>query len=122
MEVSDEGNGSYRLLFCCPGCDMPHGPRIGPMEPNWEWNGDMNAPTFSPSIKVTYDHMSAEGRGRCAEFHLQHGRQPTRDEVPYDQHDICHSFVKDGVIEFLGDCTHALRGQTVPIPPFSWGD
>jgi hypothetical protein len=28
----------------------------------------------------------------------------------------CHSFLVDGQIQFLGDCTHALAGQTVPLP------
>jgi hypothetical protein len=30
--------------------------------------------------------------------------------------DVCHSFVRDGQIQFLGDCTHALKGQTVERP------
>ena len=30
----------------------------------------------------------------------------------------CHSFVTEGRIEFLPDSTHALAGQTVPLP--SW--
>ncbi|MGC4033677.1 MAG: hypothetical protein QM754_18485 [Tepidisphaeraceae bacterium] len=30
----------------------------------------------------------------------------------------CHSFVRDGQIEFLGDCTHELAGKTVPLEPF----
>ncbi len=29
-----------------------------------------------------------------------------------------HSFVVDGHIQFLGDCTHELAGQTVDIPDF----
>jgi len=29
---------------------------------------------------------------------------------------ICHSFIRDGKIQFLGDCTHALAGQTVDLP------
>lgn len=29
---------------------------------------------------------------------------------------VCHSFVRVGNIEFLGDCTHALAGKTVPMP------
>jgi hypothetical protein len=33
---------------------------------------------------------------------------------------ICHSFITDGRIQFLGDCTHRLAGQTVPIP--DWED
>lgn len=28
----------------------------------------------------------------------------------------CHSFVRDGKIEFLSDCHHELRGQTVDLP------
>lgn len=28
----------------------------------------------------------------------------------------CHSFIKDGMIQFLDDCTHALKGQTVELP------
>ena len=30
---------------------------------------------------------------------------------------VCHSFVSDGQWQFLGDCTHALAGQTVPVVP-----
>ena len=29
---------------------------------------------------------------------------------------VCHSFVRAGQIEFLGDCTHEFAGQTVPMP------
>lgn len=29
----------------------------------------------------------------------------------------CHSYVKAGRWEFLGDCTHDLAGQTVPMVP-----
>ncbi len=28
----------------------------------------------------------------------------------------CHSFVRDGKIEFLSDSTHGLRGMTVDLP------
>ena len=36
-----------------------------------------------------------------------------------DEHKpICHSWLHDGVWQFLGDCTHAMAGQSVPmIPP-----
>lgn len=33
---------------------------------------------------------------------------------------VCHSFIRDGQIQFLSDCTHALAGQTVPLP--AWPD
>jgi hypothetical protein len=32
----------------------------------------------------------------------------------------CHSFVTDGNIAYCPDCTHALAGKTVPLPP--WDD
>jgi len=28
----------------------------------------------------------------------------------------CHSYIREGRIEFLHDCTHELAGQTVEIP------
>jgi hypothetical protein len=30
----------------------------------------------------------------------------------------CHSFVTNGMIQFLPDSTHALAGQTVPMVPW----
>ena len=29
----------------------------------------------------------------------------------------CHSFIRNGHWEFLGDCAHSLAGQTVPMVP-----
>jgi len=58
----------------------------------WEWNGSLDAPTVSPSLLV---------RGRNS---------------------VCHSFVRDGKIEFLADSTHSLAGQTVEIPEWQKGD
>lgn len=81
----------------CPGCD--HAvciPIVGedgsvPDGPTWEWDGNLEAPTFSPSI-------------------LQH----TGGRIPR-----CHSFVRGGQWQFLADCEHALAGRTadmVPLP------
>ncbi|MNR55162.1 hypothetical protein D3C85_1754830 [compost metagenome] len=28
---------------------------------------------------------------------------------------VCHSWVTDGKIQFLHDCTHALAGQTIAL-------
>jgi len=30
--------------------------------------------------------------------------------------EVCHYFLKGGMLQFLGDCTHTLAGQTVPLP------
>lgn len=74
-------------MFWCPGCDSPHALTVeGPHA--WGFNGDEQRPTFTPSVLVTG------------------GGDKRR----------CHSFVRDGQIQFLGDCTHALANQTVPLP------
>lgn len=31
---------------------------------------------------------------------------------------VCHSFIKDGQIQYLDDCTHRLKNQTVPLKPY----
>jgi hypothetical protein len=41
--------------------------------------------------------------------------------TPSWRDEVCHSFVRDGQIQFLGDCTHALKGQTVPLPDWPAG-
>lgn len=117
LEELKRDDGVRTMMFECPGCDMMHQVNVsGPGRPMWSWNGSMERPTFSPSVLVTYDHMSEAGRARSKDFYEQHGRYPTHEENPYDVHDVCHSFVTDGRIQFLGDCTHKLAGQTVDLP------
>ena len=43
--------------------------------------------------------------------------KPTHHSVPTGGQVICHSFVKHGHWVFLDDCTHDMKGQTVPLPP-----
>ena len=83
--------------FWCPGCDDYHNIRYGNPASDWTWNGDLELPTFSPSVLVRYGYIQG---------------------VPK----VCHSFVTDGRIQFLGDCTHALAGQTVDLPEWPHGD
>lgn len=85
-----EGN---RYMFQCPGCECAHFFQVAPGVPAWSWNGDMNEPTISPSLLVNG---------------TERGRAPGAIR--------CHSFIHLGNIQFLDDCDHALRGQTVPIP------
>ena len=59
----------------------------------WTFNGDYETPTFSPSMGFNL---------RSQEEH----------------HPRCHSFLRDGVWQFLGDCSHTMARQHVPmIPP-----
>ena len=39
-----------------------------------------------------------------------------KDYQPKVGSNVCHYFLRAGVIEYLGDCTHALRGQKVMLP------
>lgn len=88
------------LTFRCPGCGRNHSIQSGAEDgPNWQWDGSKEAPTFSPSVLVTYE-----------------GKDAGQNGAPYA---ICHSFVRSGKIEYLGDCTHPLRGQTVPLPDWN---
>jgi hypothetical protein len=71
------------VLIVCPGCEKEH-----PFDQRWEFNGDLDRPTFRPSLRVF---------GKKGET-------------------LCHSFVVDGRIQFLDDCAHNLKGQTVDLP------
>jgi hypothetical protein len=107
-----------QLNFECPGCKMQHGVWVDPSlpGPRWAWNGSLTLPTFSPSILVSWNSMTDEGREKIEAFYQQHKRYATREEIPCDKKNICHSYVTNGMIEFLDDCTHELAGETVPLP------
>lgn len=82
-----------RVGFNCPGCRSLHAVSVAPG--GWGFNGNHDRPTLTPSVLVRYDGADAG----------VDGAPPA----------VCHSFVTDGQIQFLGDCTHALAGQTVPL-------
>lgn len=88
VTVDDDG----QVLVECPGCGMLHGLYIREGDsprPVWGWNGDTECPTFTPSLRVRYGNAKGE--------------------------QTCHSFIRDGQWQFLGDCTHDLAGKTVPM-------
>jgi hypothetical protein len=62
----------------------------------WSFDGNHESPTCSPSFLTTLTY----GDGR-------------------PQH-RCHSFIRNGKIEYLSDCTHKLAGQTIDMVP--WED
>jgi hypothetical protein len=56
----------------------------------WKFKKDYKKPTISPSLNMeTY-----RGEKRIK----------------------CHSFVNDGKIRYLGDCTHDMKNKTVDLP------
>ncbi len=107
------------LGFYCPGCNCGHmihdAPAPGnPSSPVWQWNGSADRPTFTPSLLVRSGDFTPKGRADYEAWAAAGHPQPAPEfeNVPT----ICHSFITEGRIQFLGDCTHDLAGQTVPIP------
>jgi len=103
-----------KVSYWCPGCDMAHVLTVEPGQPGpcWGFNGDPDAPSFSPSVLVRYDHWVPP---------VTHENLAEWKRAPWVQHkvtDICHAFVTDGQVQFLIDSTHKLAGQTVPLPDF----
>lgn len=104
------------VAFWCPGCEELHQVRVRPADsPSWDFNGDYDRPTFSPSILVRSGHFLPShkpGDGCWCTYCAEDGA----DGTPGFSCKQCHSFVRDGKIQFLGDCSHSLAGQTVDIP------
>lgn len=115
-----------RLTWWCPGCDGPHQIATGDGPgPRWGWNGSAERPTFTPSVLVTWTEPANLHDHDAMQRDLAEAKR-RRDAgevgVKVQQVDrCCHSFVVDGQMQMLGDCTHALAGQTVPIPPWPSG-
>lgn len=94
--VDDHGVHYEALMFVCPGCytfsEHDTGLHMLPVNskeksPSWDWDGNLEAPTLSPSILSNKDNPQLR----------------------------CHSFLKAGVFEFLEDCAHSLAGLHVPM-------
>lgn len=84
----------------CPACGGMHDFAVEQPFSNgarWGWDGSVVAPTFTPSMNIRIGPFTTED-GRAGEF------------------DVCHYFLRGGRLEYLGDCTHNLKGQTVDLP------
>lgn len=112
------------VRFDCPGCKSSH---VIPVTPtpegyeksdwmankhHWGWNGSKDLPTFTPSILTKTGHYIDGNDKECWCNIEERLGVPAGNFKCY----LCHCFVRDGMIEFLGDCSHELRGQTVELP------
>lgn len=96
-------NEKGNIAIMCPGCKCHH--IIATKQPQsngavWSFNGDMDKPTFSPSLLIKTGSYA----------------QPGFVDPPELPPTICHSFIRDGKIQFLSDCTHELKNQTIDLP------
>ncbi len=98
--TSGDGYGGGYAHWC-PACEGIHVFATDAPQRNgarWTFDGNAAAPTFRPSMNI-------------------------RTNPPEDPHyqpqaasSVCHYNLVAGMIEFCGDCTHALVGQRVPLP------
>lgn len=96
--------------FWCPGCGEGHAVWVQPGR--WEFNGNMEKPTFNPSLLI---HRKMGEPPITAENFEEWKRNPW-PQTKVDK--ICHLNVTDGQLIFHGDSTHHLSGKTVPMEPF----
>lgn len=102
-----ERTSDGKLSFDCPGCGLAHEVNVDrPERPRWTWNGDMVRPTFKPSILVRCTRRITDEEAD----RIMAGEKLDIDRI------VCHSFVTDGEIRFLEDCTHKHAGETLPLP------
>lgn len=99
------------VLYKCP-CGDTHAIN----DKRWQVSGSEERPTFSPSVLVTTGHYV--GGGRSAECWCTYNRAHPDRQASFTCY-RCHSFVRDGQVQFLADCTHPLAGQTVPLEDWS---
>jgi hypothetical protein len=91
-------NGARVAQFFCPGCrawkTLWLKPEQSPSGYSWDFNDNIMEPTFYPSIAHSEKVKVASGE-------------------TFERR--CHAWIKDGVIQFLGDSTHELAGQKIPM-------
>lgn len=85
----------------CPGCKSLHFIPIKQYRkekpnPVWSFNGDLEKPTFNPSIRCFFPAHDIDG-----------------EHIPEET--LCHYFIRSGNIEFCSDSPHHLAGRTVPL-------
>jgi hypothetical protein len=107
-----------RLSFWCPGCKELHAVPFEHSWPGarWTWNGDVERPTLTPSILITSGHFCS-GFKQGESCWCTYNAENPKPEPPFTC-GRCHTFVKNGQIQFLSDCTHALAGKTVNMEAF----
>lgn len=88
MRVSSKlGRTTAGHYHWCPGCESMH-----VLPDSWTFDGNVESPTFSPSFLHKWNY----------------GPERTPKS--------CHYIVTAGILNYCGDCHHALRGTSVPIP------
>jgi len=79
----DREDGKFRgWIVWCPACDGIH-----VYDERWDFNGDIEKPTFHPG------HVATSTVSK----------------------DLCHSVLEDGELKYFEDCSHQLAGKSVQL-------
>jgi hypothetical protein len=99
--------GGY--VVYCPGCKENHF-----YDSRWNFNGNFDFPTFTPSYLRRSGHYMPEHKGDCWCTYSE--RFPDEEPIPDSMKCmVCHSFLTDGKLQFLSDCTHHLARKTIDL-------
>lgn len=101
------------VSFWCPGCNCHHSvPVTG--DNCWDLSGTSDAPTLSPSLSTTSGHYTPGWKGPDCWCTYN---ATTTPKVPFEC-SKCHLLLTNGMLIYLSDTTHALKGKTIPLPEF----
>jgi hypothetical protein len=76
-----------QFWYWCAGCGYEHAFSVREKGGNHSFNNDLDNPTVSPSLLQNWPGVK-----------------------------VCHSFIKNGQIQYLTDCQHELAGKTIELP------
>lgn len=96
--------------FKCPGCGDWH--VID--STRWKVTDPDGNPSVVPSLLVTCGHFVTGHKPEEDGCWCKYNRE--NPDRPGPECYRCHSYITNGQIQFLSDCTHKLAGQTVPLP------
>lgn len=94
--VVDDAGTLRGYAFYCPGCEGPH---VYYVAGNlvWSFDGNLESPTFSPSLLNTAPNHGDPKQQRC------------------------HLHLTAGKLQFCTDCSHDFAGKTVELPDYPYG-
>jgi hypothetical protein len=104
MKTQLDSCGNYYQIWC-PACQEIHLilPKTATVYgksgagDGWNFNGNKEVPSFTPSVKIRTGYYF----------------QP--DKHKPDEGVLCHFYITNGEIRYCPDCSHDLKGQTLPL-------
>ena len=97
LELHEDKEGTQHLTWWCEPCDSHHSVPVvvGPNPPEkkvWGFNGDLKKPTLTPSVHyLGWKDQNGNIKGKC------------------------HLFLRNGMVQYLSDCSHDMAGKTVKV-------